>query len=168
MGDAEKIEDLIEADMALAPGGEPSPEQEILPHREVGEETSLLEDVADAPAMLRNEYPSVGIDQHGIVEDDPAAVGANDTGDDIDQRRLARAGAAEERREPPFGNEACLEQKGSKSVRDVDREAHSVHIFRPTRRASNSEMTTADIEIAIDTSVSRNAPVSPPGICVRV
>ena len=38
----------------------------------------------------------------------------------------------------------------------------------PMRRASSSEASSAAIEIAIDTRVSRSAPASPPGIWVRV
>src|SRR5262249_10220181 len=39
------------------------------------EKAALLEHVADAPAIFRNEYSLLGIDQHGAVEHDPPAVG---------------------------------------------------------------------------------------------
>ena len=38
----------------------------------------------------------------------------------------------------------------------------------PTRRANSSETTSAPIAMTIDTTVSRRAPASPPGICVKV
>src|SRR5262245_5767688 len=168
MRDAEQIEDLIETDIAFTLGGEPSAEQQILTHREVGEEASLLEHVADAPAVFRNEDSSLGIDQHSAVEHDPAAVGAHDARDDIDQRGLARSGAAEECGETSFGSEARLEQKRAEPVGDVNREAHSFHIRWSTLRASSSDTITAAIEMTIAMSVSRIAPASPPGICVSV
>ena len=154
--------------MALARRREPLPEQQVLPHREVREETPLLEYVADAPAVFRNEQSALRVHQHRIVQDDPAAIGANHAGDDIDERGLARAGAAEKCRQPARGDEARLQQERPEPVRNVDREAHYADILSSTRRAINSEMTSAPIEMTIDTSVSRSAPVSPPGICVRV
>src|SRR5262249_59370507 len=111
MRDAEQIEDLIETDMAFTLAGEPSAEQQILTHREVGEEASLLEHVADAPAVFRNEDSSLGIDEHRVVEHDPAAVGADDARDGLDQPGLARSRTAEERGETPFGNGARLGPK---------------------------------------------------------
>ena len=147
---------------------EPSAEQQVLPHREMGEETSLLEDVADAPAVFRNEQPAFGIHQRRVVQDDPAAVGANHAGDDVDQRGLARAGAAEECREPALGDEARLQQERPEPVRNIDRETHYADILSSTRRAMNSEMRSAPMEMTIETSVSRKAPLSPPGIWVSV
>src|SRR5262245_18785644 len=168
MRDAEQIEDLIETDIAFTLGGEPSAEQQVLPHRKVGEEASLLEHVADAPAVFRNEDSLFGIDEHRVVEHDPAAVGAHDARDDIDQRGLARSGTAEERGETSFRNEARLEQKRPEPVGDIDRETHSFHIRWSTLRASSSDTITAVIEITIAMSVRRIAPASPPGICVSV
>src|SRR5499426_243596 len=168
VSDAEEVEHLIEADVALAPGREPAAEQEILPHGQVRKQATFLEHVADAPAMSRNEYPLIGIDQRPAVENDAAAVGPHDPGDDVDERGLARAGAAEERREPPVRDEVRIERERSEPVPDVDRETHSTPNCWPTRRANSSETRSAPIEMTIDTSVRRMAPSSPPGICVKV
>src|SRR5262249_10220183 len=92
----------------------------------------------------------------------------NDAGDHIDQRGFARAGTAEECPEPPFRNKARHGPKPPEPAGDAAGEAHASHIRRPTQRASNSDTTTAPIEIAMDTSVSHIAPASPPGICVKV
>ena len=59
--DVEQVEHLVESDVALARRREPSPEQQVLPHREMGEEPPLLEDVADASAVFRNERSAVGV-----------------------------------------------------------------------------------------------------------
>ena len=59
-------------------------------------------------------------------------------------------------------------RKVAARVLDVDVEAHVATCRAPMRRASSSEPSRAAIEIAIDTSVSRSAPASPPGIWVRV
>ena len=134
----------------------------------MGEETPLLEYITDAPAEFRNEQSAVGVHQRRVVQDDAAAIGADHAGDDIDQRGLARAGAAEKCRQPAVGDEARLQQERPEPVRDVDREAHCADILSSTRRASNSEIRSAPIEITIDTSVSRKAPASPPGIWVSV
>src|SRR4029077_5297129 len=56
LSDVEQVEYLVESDGALARRREPSSEQQILPHREMGEETPLLEYITDAPAVFRNEH----------------------------------------------------------------------------------------------------------------
>src|SRR5919199_1789071 len=61
--------------------------------------------------------------------------------------------------------DARVQLEGPEAMADVDRKTHSIHHFWPTRRASNSDTTSAAMEMAIDTSVSRMAPRSPPGIC---
>ena len=76
VSNAEQLEHVVETDRALRLGREPAAEDEILPDREMRKEPALLEHVADAPAMLRDEYPAFGIDQRPVVEHDAAAVGA--------------------------------------------------------------------------------------------
>src|SRR5690349_24546729 len=111
MPDAEDIEHLIDADLSLLSRREPTAEQEVLADREVREQAPLLEHVADAPAMFRDEDSTLGIDQRRIVENDAATVGTHDPGDHVDERGLARAGAAEESGEAPVRDEARLKRE---------------------------------------------------------
>ena len=132
------------------------------------EEAAVLEDVADAAAVLRHEDAALGIDQRLAIDHDAAAVRPDQAADDIDQRRLARARAAEQRRDAGLRGEARGEAKLAERVIDVDVEAHVATRGAPMRRASSSEASRAAIEIATETSVRRSAPASPPGTWVRV
>src|SRR5260221_441211 len=53
----------------------------------------LLEDIADPTAVLRDEKPVLAVDQDLSVYDDAPTVRAQQSADDVDQRRLAGAGA---------------------------------------------------------------------------
>ena len=132
------------------------------------EQPPLLEHVADASTVFPDEDSPVRVDQRHSVDDNPAAARPDQAANDVDERSLSRARSAEECGQPPFGHELRLQGEGSQAVRNVDLQAHSVQDFWPTLRAINSEMMSAAIAIAMDTSVSRMAPASPPGICVNV
>ena len=132
------------------------------------EQPAVLEDVADAAMMARHEDAALGVDKHLAVDGDAAAVGPDQAADDVDQGRLARARAAEQRRQPGRGREARGDAEAAARVVDVDVQAHAAIRWTPMRRASSSEPSRASMEIAIDTRVSRIAPASPPGTWVRV
>ncbi len=166
--DPEQVDHGGELHAALAARHEPAAEQQVLPHRQVREQPSFLEHVADAPAVPGHEHAARGVDQRRAVDHDATALGAQKSGDDVDQRALAGAGAAEQRGQPSRRHEAGIEGECSQPMGDADLEAHSDHDRWPTRRAISSDMSSAPIEIAIETRVRRSAPASPPGIWVKV
>src|SRR5262249_28731635 len=147
---------------------EPAAEQKILPHRQVRKQPPLLEHVADTPAMLPHEDAALGVDQRQPVDDDSTARGAHEPADDIDKGRLASARRPEQRRQPSVGDEFCLQHEGAEAVRDVHLESHSDQDFWPTRRAINSDTSSAVMAMTMDTMVSRMAPASPFGTWVNV
>src|SRR5262249_48827294 len=108
------------------------------------------------------------IDEHGILDRHPTVLGADQTGDDVDERRLPGARPAEECDEPASRLKACLEQERAQPVPDVDDKRHSTSSRRLTIRAMSSEASSASRAIATDTRVSRSAPASPPGTWMRV
>ena len=169
MADAQKLDDRGE--IASGRAGlavEPAPVEQVAAHAEMREQPAVLEDIADAAAMPRNEDAALGVDQHLAVDGDAAAVRPHQAADDVDQGRLARARPAEQRRQPGRGREARVDPKAAAQVIDVDFQAHAAIRWTPMRRASSSEPSSASIEIAIETSVSRIAPASPPGTWVKV
>ena len=147
---------------------EPAAVQQVVADAEVGEEPAVLEDVADAAPVLRNEHAPLGVDQHLAVDRDPAARGPQEPADDVDQGGLARPRATEQRREARCGREACREPEVLADVIDVDFQAHATARRAPIRRASSSDPSKASIDSAIDISVRRRAPASPPGTWVKV
>ena len=170
VADAEEVDDRVEPGRrhALAAAGEPAPELQVVLDREMREQPPFLEHVADLTAVLRHEHAGVRVEEDDTVDRDPSPLRAHETGDGVDQRRLARSGTAEERRQSSFGAERSLQMERALPMRDVDLQAHSAAILRRTTRAMSSEQSKASIETAIDTSVNRNAPASPPGTCVKV
>src|SRR5471030_2424904 len=132
------------------------------------EEAAVLEDVAHLPAVLGHEHVAFSIDQRLAVDDHLAALWPDQAGHDVDQRGLARARAAEQRSHAARRDEARVEREVAQRVMDVEFEAHVATRRAPIRRARNSDPSSAAIEITMDTSVSRSAPASPPGTCVKV
>ncbi len=100
---AEEVGDLVEADRArLRALAARRAEQEVLPYREVRKEARFLEHVAERPAVGRQKgsvpvLPDVAVD----VAD--AVAQAEETGDAAQDRRLAAARGAEQRRHPLGG-----------------------------------------------------------------
>ena len=60
------------------------------------EQLRVLVDHADSAVVLGHEDVLFGVDQHAVVEDDHAAVGAQQAGNQGDRDRLAGAGTAEQ------------------------------------------------------------------------
>ncbi len=75
----------------------------------MGKETAVLEDITDAPPMARHEYAPFDIDQGLAIDDYLAVLWSNQAGDDIDEARLAGAGAAEQCGQTWLGREARIE-----------------------------------------------------------
>ena len=120
--------------------------------------------------MLRQDNTAFGVDQRLAIDADMTGIGADQPADDIDQRGLARARAAEQGCQASVGGEGGIEREVAEPVADGDVESgrHSISIRRPTIRAIHSEKKSAATEIAIEISVSRSAPASPPGTWVKV
>ena len=102
------------------------------------------------------------------VDGDAALVGPDQAGDDVDQRVLP----APERPNSAVSRPAVSKRGVEREARRADggrrrRASFDVHAAG-SRRARTSEASSAAIAMAIETSVSRSAPASPPGTCVKV
>src|SRR5262249_7003816 len=128
----------------------------------------LLKHISDAPPVSRDKNAGRGIDERCAIDSDPPPIGTNKAADDVDERGFSRAGLSEERGQPPLRDEAHFQCEDAQLMRDIDLDRHSVQILRPTHRAINSDTMRAAMEMAIDTSVRRSAPASPPGTWVNV
>ena len=159
---------MVEVVLAVGGRAEPAAVEQVLAHRQMGKQAPLLEDIADAAPVRRHEHARVRVDQHPAVEDDAGLPGAHQAGDDMDERGLAGARAAEQRRQAVAAAKARVEVEIAEPVPRGDLEHHRPWMRRVTWRASSSEASRASSEIATATRVSRRAPASPPGICVRV
>ena len=89
--DAEERRDFLHRTGSVARPGEAAPVAKIAAHGEVREESPFLEDVADAALVRRHEDARRRVDQHGVADGDPPALGADQPGDEVDQRRLTCA-----------------------------------------------------------------------------
>ena len=87
MPDAECLDHRVKSDPGLA-GANHRPNR-ILPDREMREELRILENEADAPPVLRHEDAGLAIDQHPSIQQDPAAIGPRQAGDQVDHGRFA-------------------------------------------------------------------------------
>ena len=123
--DAQQIDDGRKVGRRAAVAREPAPVEQVAAHAEMREEAAVLEDVADAAAMLGHEDAALGIDQHLAVDGDAAAIGPDQSAHDIDQRGLARARAAEQGRQPGAGRKARDEMEGLARMVDIDLQAHA-------------------------------------------
>jgi len=169
MADAQQPDHRVEIRRrAAAAANEPASVQEVAPYAEMRKQPAVLEHVADAPSMRGHEDAAFGIDQGLPVDRDPAAIRTDQPAHDVDQAGLAGARAAEQRRQSRRRREAGLQPEGAAPVVYVDVEAHAVCRRAPMRRASSSDPSSASMEMAIDTRVSRIAAASPPGTCVSV
>ena len=163
MADAEQVDHAVHIVAPLGGRREEAAVTQILADRHVREEPRVLENVTDTALVLGNEDLRLRIDQNAAVGDDPPFVGTEQPADQIDQRCLAGPRRAEKRRQPPAGLEGRVEREGAEPTADVDLEAHSTSIVRPMRRAATSEAISATMAMAIEMTVRRNAPASPPG-----
>jgi hypothetical protein len=114
VADAEKRDHGVEvAPLARGPRAlaacEPAPEEQVLPHGEVREQTPLLEHVADPPPVLGHEDASRRVEEGRALHHDPPPLRSDQARDRIDQRGLAGAGAAEKRGQRPLRPERALE-----------------------------------------------------------
>ncbi|BBK33495.1 hypothetical protein STHU_41290 [Allostella humosa] len=126
MVDAEDRHHPVQAVAAVGRTGEPAAIQQVVADAEMGEEARFLEDVANAPAVARHEDAGRPIHQHPPVDHHAPLVRPHQPGHDVDERGLARAGAAEERRQPGLAGEAGIQREAPEAVADIDVEPHQV------------------------------------------
>src|ERR1700730_17302789 len=131
-------------------------------------EPSLLEDISEPASFRRDVDALIGGEQHLAANRDAPAIGPRQPGQQVDERRLARAGAAEQRGDAGGGRgEARLEQKGAEALLDVDLDQATPRTRRSRRRARSSGTTSPPIASSTDSRARRQAAVSPPGAWVR-
>ena len=116
--------------------------------------------------MRRHEDVPRGIDQHLAADRDTSTLRAQQAGDQVDHRALARARATEQRGQRAVAGEGGLQGEIAAAIVEVDVETHTGRSRRSMRRAPISEASRAASEIATDTRVRRNAAMSPSGTCV--
>src|SRR5262249_55953292 len=121
-----------------------------------------------APPVHGHEQAGIGVDQHRAVDGHPATVRPGQTGDQIDERSLARTGTAEQGGEPALARPANVEGEGSEPLPEIDLDRHADSAPRRGRRTTSSEARIAPSERRMETKVRRSAPTSPPGTCSRV
>ena len=122
---AQQVRHLVDLPVALRFRREPAAVEQVLPHGQVREQAPVLEDVAHTPLVDWHEDALLGVDHRDAVHDDAALVGPDQSSDDVDQRRLAGARAAEQRGEPAIGREVRIEAEGPEPMLDVDGERHA-------------------------------------------
>ena len=161
--EAEHRDDPVDFGLRRAGPREPAAVEQVLAHREMREEPALLEDVAQPPAMGGQGDACLGVEEDAALDGDAARMRGEKPGDGVDDRGLARSGAAEEHGETGRGLEGGVEIEAAEAVREADRERHAPAIRRVARRASTSESTRAATATKIEISTSGSAPDSPPG-----
>ncbi len=166
--DAEHVDHLGEVAMTLQRPGEPPAVEQVLPHGQVREQTAFLEDIGGSAAMPRHKYIAVGVGEDLVSDHNPGVIGTDEAGNRVDQRGLAGARAAEQRREPAITRKIRVQSEVAETVADPNLEHQSPMTLRVASRASSSETRSAAIDIAIETRVRRSAPRSPPGVWVKV
>ena len=67
-------------------GREPAAVEQVLPHGQVREQPPVLEHVADAALCGGHEHAAAGVDQHASSIPHATLVGADQPGDDVDER----------------------------------------------------------------------------------
>ena len=132
------------------------------------EEACFLEHHADLAPGGREVLPRGGVEKNAAVEEDSAFARAREPCDHRHDRRLACAGAAEERRDARPGLECGVERERAAPLFQLDREAQGVTRLRRMRCASTSERIKAESEMTIETTDRRIAAASAPGICRAV
>jgi len=75
VSDAQQLDDRAEvAGHAALAAREPAAVEQVLAHAEMREEAAVLEDIADAAAVLGDEHAALGVEQGRSVDDDAAAL----------------------------------------------------------------------------------------------
>src|SRR5262245_65446868 len=110
--------------MLVRGSGEEASVEQIAFHREMRKEPVVLKDIADAPAMGRNEDSRGGIQQNRAIDRDAPALGTKQPGNRIEHAGLARARRTEDSGHPAFALEVGIKSEFAKPRLCRNVEAH--------------------------------------------
>ena len=133
---------------------------------QVWEQPVLLKHIAKTPLLRGKVDALLAVEQDPARDRDAAIVGALEPGQHVDERRLAGARAAEQCGQPFGRGKPGIEGEVPEPAPDVDLDHPSPPMRRATRRARNSDATTATSASTIEITSSLAAPASPPGCWV--
>ena len=185
MPDAQHVHDRAEIRPLRPPRRATEPETEVPFDAEVREQPRILEHDAAAPPLRRHEDAAHGV-EHGVaIQRHAAALRAQQARDGGDHGALAAARRAEQRRDTRGGrgedgvqHEAAaapvrIGRPRPEAVPEINLERHQGWrsprpSSRPMRRAITSASRSPATANTKDTSASRAAVTSPPGICVAL
>ena len=68
--------------------------------------------------MPRHKYMAVGVGENLVADHNPGMIRTDETGNRVDQRGLAGARAAEQRRKPAITRKICVKSKIGETVPD--------------------------------------------------
>ncbi len=143
------------------------PVVEVLAHIEMRKQPGILEHIADAAAVRRDMQVCRRVVQHFAVDGDDAAIGPQQSRDDVDQRGLAGARGAEQPGDPAFAGKRGFDREFAELSCNVDAQhAQFPCRRRRARRANHSEATSAASAMTTETSTSRSAALSPSGVWI--
>ena len=91
--------------------GEDTSVSQVALHREMGKEAVVLKDVADAPAMGRNENARAGIQENRAIDRDATALGTKQSGNHVENAGFARARRTEDGCHPAFALEVRVKSR---------------------------------------------------------
>src|SRR5688500_3155367 len=96
--------------------------REVLPHRQMGKQPTLLEHVAKAPLAGGYMDALSAIEERVSVEGNTPLARTDQAGNGVHHRRLTGAGLPEQCRHPGAALEGCLEPELSELVLDGHRQ----------------------------------------------
>ena len=144
---------------------EPVAVQQVLPDRQVRKQPCILEDIADAAPVRRQEDALAAVCQHGAAVSDAPVVRPQKPGDGVDDGGLSRTRMPEQRRQPRRGVEGRIQQEARKGMTQRDGQHHAPRMRRAMARDSHSDRNSAPMATATAMMTSRAAAASPPGTC---
>ncbi len=134
-------------------------------HRKMREQARVLEYDPNSPAFGRQEDAALGIGEDAPVHDDPALCRPKQSRQHGGNRRFAASGGAEQSDRAGRGRfERDVKGCAGESVVERDLEAHRPMAARSLRPARSARMRPNTASMT-DTSESRAATASPPGVC---
>ena len=103
--------------------------ENVLPHRHVGEERIVLEEISD-PTPLRWKIDSAsGVKQNPAIQLDMAAVRALNTGDAFEGHALAAARGAQQTSDAVFCGKLHIQPENAQILFDIDVQTHRTTAF---------------------------------------
>ena len=91
----------------------------------MGEQGKVLEHVADLPFARRRENPCRSVKKHLAVQNDPACIRLDQTGDRTQRGCFAATGRAEQNQDVALHPELQVERKIGQITADIDRQHQS-------------------------------------------